>query len=202
MSSAKLERSRCSALHARPDLAIRLDGVVVLLRGGQRLGASQSRLELRSIVRRDPGRQQDWIDAEPICQPGDGGLGRTRLAALDLADVLLREARAGQLRLRQARGHAERTEALAEASARSRRRERRGGLVHAHFSQSGSRSSRAPPCGGCADTAFESSKASPNHLTWLLDFRGRGSYSQAHTADDRTPDRMRGHHRRIQAGAG
>ena len=42
VSSAELERSSRRALHARPDLAIRLDGVVVLLRGGQRLGASRA----------------------------------------------------------------------------------------------------------------------------------------------------------------
>src|SRR5262245_8353637 len=37
-----------------------------------------------------------------------------------------------------------------------------------------------------------------NHLTELLDFRGRGSYSAPHNRTDRTPDRMRGHHRRIR----
>src|SRR6187402_1945834 len=43
-----------------------------------------------------------------------------------------------------------------------------------------------------------SSKRTRNHLTELLDFSGPGSYSQAHTAVDRTPDRLRGHLRRIR----
>src|SRR4029079_18799576 len=55
----------------------------------------------------------------------------------------------------------------------------------------------SPPAGGCKAPALELTKGSPNHLTWLLDFSGHGSYSQAHTANDLTPDRMRGHHRRF-----
>ena len=44
------------------------------------------------------------------------------------------------------------------------------------------RNGRTPPAGGCVSPAFGSSKGSRNHLTWLLDFSGHGSYSQPHTA--------------------
>src|SRR5262249_54003759 len=51
---------------------------------------------------------------EPLREPADRLCGRTRLAAFDLAHVLLREAAAGELALRQSGCDPELAEALAE----------------------------------------------------------------------------------------
>jgi hypothetical protein len=48
--------------------------------------------------------------------------------------------------------------------------------------------------------ARSEAELSRNHLTELLDFSRHGSYSQPHNRIDRTPDQMRGHHRRIAGG--
>ena len=191
-----LQSRRSRLLRGRRRSPERLDRLLVAVGRGERLGPLELRLDLRPLLGGHTRREEHRIDAELLGQPGDRRLGRPRLAALDLADVLLREPLARELGLCQTCGHAQRADALAQASARVERR-RRGGLVHASISQVGSVSPCSPPAGGCAATASESTKGSPNHLTWLLDFSGHGSYSQAHTADDRTPDRMRGHHRRI-----
>jgi hypothetical protein len=50
-------------------------------------------------------------------EPFDRLRGRARLTALDLADVLLREAIAGELRLRQPSGDAQQAQAIAEPRA-------------------------------------------------------------------------------------
>ena len=97
-----------------------------------------------------------WIDAEPFGEPGDGRLRRTCLTALDLADVLLGEPVARELRLRQAGRDSERTDALAETSTGPGRRTRVGdGVEHDFFSQSAIRVRRAPLDRGCTGTAFE-----------------------------------------------
>ena len=165
--------------------------------GGQRLGVLELRLDLRPLLRRDAGGEEDRIDAEPLGEPGDGRLRRARLAALDLADVLLREARARELRLREAGRHAQRAHALAEAGARQ---SGAGDVAVSCMPISVNVAFRSPALPRSGDVLLplrSQVTRSPNHLTWLLDFSGHGSYSQAHTADDRTPDRMRGHHRRI-----
>jgi hypothetical protein len=68
------------------------------------------------------------VDAEPGREPDEGGLGRPRLAQLDLADVLLREAVAAEVGLGQARARAERAHARAHARGRAIRAEARGRL--------------------------------------------------------------------------
>ena len=70
---------------------------------------------MRSSVEMPDARRR--IDAEPFGEPGDGRLGRTCLAALDLADVLLREPLARELRLRQAGRDTERADAAPRAGA-------------------------------------------------------------------------------------
>ena len=68
----------------------------------QRLGAGQDRLGARPIIGRDAAHEQGYIDPEPCREPAHHLVGRARPAALDLRDVLLRAAIAGELGLRQA----------------------------------------------------------------------------------------------------
>jgi hypothetical protein len=133
---ANQKRSRAGLLDGGSHRAEGLDRLRVLVCGRQRLCSLELRFDLRPLLRRHTGREVRRIDTELVGQPRDRRLRRAGLAALDLADVLLREAIARELCLRQPRGHAEQTDALAEASTRCRRR-RHGGRVHAHFSQVG-----------------------------------------------------------------
>src|SRR5262249_36825174 len=81
-----------------------LDRLRVAPRLREGLRAGDRRLDAVANVRRDARRQERRVDAETLCKPC-GCLGiRSRLAALDLADVLLGEAVAGKLRLRQPGG--------------------------------------------------------------------------------------------------
>src|SRR6185436_7380276 len=64
---------------------------------------------------RDAVGEEARVDLEARREPVDRLLRRAGLPALDLRDVLLREAIAGELRLRQARGDAELAQTLAEA---------------------------------------------------------------------------------------
>src|SRR4029450_13800974 len=93
---------------ARRGLAECLDGLVVAMRRGQRLGVLELCLDLGPLLRRDPGGEERWIDAELLGKPGDRRRRGARLAALDLTDVLLRKALAGELRLREPGRDAER----------------------------------------------------------------------------------------------
>ena len=100
------------------------------MRLGERFRAGQQRLDLRAVLGRHSDGEESLVDAEPFREPGDRSLGRSGLAPLDLADVLLREASAGELDLRHARSDAERAHALAQACSACRRRGRRGRFAH------------------------------------------------------------------------
>ena len=84
----------------------------------KRLGAREQGLDPAALVRRDPAREEGGIDVQALRQPLHRLGGRTGLAPLDLADVLLREAVSGELRLRQPGGDAEEAEAVAQPRAR------------------------------------------------------------------------------------
>ena len=120
----------------RPDVLScvteRLDGVVVAVRLGQRLGACQHRLDPRANVGGHALREIRGVDTEPLRDPGDRLGGRARLAALDLADVLLREALAGELGLGHSRGDAKRTQPLSDPGGGRTRRAGGDGGVSAH----------------------------------------------------------------------
>ena len=81
---------------------------------GQRLGARERGLDPASFVDRDAVREIAAVDAEPVSEPRDGLGGRASLAALDLADVLLGEAIAGEIGLGHPRRYAQLTNALTE----------------------------------------------------------------------------------------
>src|SRR5829696_1187784 len=87
--------------HSRKRLRVLLDGGGVLLVGRQRVGAGENGLGARTAVGRDAAREKRRIDAQARREPLDGLRRRTRLPALDLRDVLLRETVAREVGLRQ-----------------------------------------------------------------------------------------------------
>src|SRR5829696_1574903 len=87
--------------HSRKRLRVLLDGRGVLLVGRQRVGAGENGLGARTAVGRDAAREKRRIDAQARREPLDGLRRRTRLPALDLRDVLLRETVAREVGLRQ-----------------------------------------------------------------------------------------------------
>ena len=102
-------------------LAECLDRLAVAVRLGERLGPRELRLDPRPHVRGDAVLEVLVVDAEPFGEPGDRVGGRARLAALDLAHVLLREAVARELGLGQSRRDAQRAHAARHARGRAGR---------------------------------------------------------------------------------
>src|SRR5262249_34187790 len=90
----------------------RCSRLLVLLRLVQRLGARERAFEPGALVGRHAAGEETGVDSETIRKPFDRALRRARLPALDLRDVFLREAIAGELALRQPRGDAQLTEAF------------------------------------------------------------------------------------------
>ena len=70
------------------------------------LGARDRRLDLCVLIPGLARLEIRDVDPEPLADPTEGFLRRPRLAALDLADVLLREAVPRKLGLGQPRGNA------------------------------------------------------------------------------------------------
>ena len=110
MSAVARPTTRWSESSARPrlrhdglGLLEGLDGLAVARAGQQRLALREQRLgacELRGL---DAVREVARVGLEARGEPVDRLLRRARLAALDLTDVLLGEARAGELGLRSER---------------------------------------------------------------------------------------------------
>ena len=70
-----------------------LERLVALVRLGEGLGTREHRLDPAALVGRDAVLQEVGVDPEPLREPLDRLARRARLAALDLAHVLLAEAR-------------------------------------------------------------------------------------------------------------
>ena len=85
------------------------------MRLDHRLGPGESRLEPPALVGRDAVGEEARVAAEADGEPLDRLRRRTRLAALDLGDVLLREALARELALREPGGNAKLTKPFSEA---------------------------------------------------------------------------------------
>src|SRR5207248_1310228 len=85
----------------------------------QGLGARERRVEAAAFVGRDAVGQEAGIDPEALGEPVDRLARGTGLAALDLADVLLREALPGQVALRHRRRDAQLAQPLSEPEGRS-----------------------------------------------------------------------------------
>src|SRR5205085_6619685 len=92
----------------------RRHGLVVAIGLDQRLGTRERRLDPSALVGGDAVREKLAVDAESFRQPLDRLPRRTRLAALDLADVLLRETLARELGLRHPGCDAQLPQALAQ----------------------------------------------------------------------------------------
>ena len=84
----------------------------------QRFRPGDGAFEAAAVVGRDAVGEKTRIDPEPNGEPIDRLSRGARLAALDLADVFLREALAGEIALCQPGGNAELAQALAKANAR------------------------------------------------------------------------------------
>src|SRR2546430_6079848 len=94
-----------------------LECILEVLALDGRLGPHHRRLDLGVLVPGLARLQIRSIDTEPLGDPPQRLGRRARLAALDLADVLLGETIAGQIRLGQARGDAQ----LSQSGTKSRR---------------------------------------------------------------------------------
>ena len=109
---ADLELGKTGGENGRPHLLELLHRLRLAVPLGQRLGPGERGLDATALVGGDTVREEVGVDAEPFREPLDRLARGARLAPLDLADVLLREARAGELRLRQARGDPQLAQAL------------------------------------------------------------------------------------------
>ena len=122
---ADLELCRSGGADVAPGGGEELGRLQRAVRLGQRLGADEERLDPAAQVGRHAAAEERGVDAELRREPRDRLGGRARLAALDLADVLLREAIARDLGLRQPGSEAQRPQPLADARGRGGRRRRR-----------------------------------------------------------------------------
>ena len=102
--------------HGGERARVLLDGAVQILALDERVGAREDRLGAGPVVGGNAVSEERLVDAQARGEPLDRLLGRARLAPLDLGDVLLREAIAGEIRLRQTRGNAKLAQALAQTS--------------------------------------------------------------------------------------
>ncbi len=120
----------------------------VLLRLVKRLGAHERSFEPRALVARDAAREEARVDPEAVGEPLDRAFGRARLAALDLRDVLLGEAVAGEIGLRQPGGNAELAEPFPKAKSLGAGSAScaAGGLAHRHVSARSSQAHTSLKC--------------------------------------------------------
>ena len=145
---AQLELGRAERRELLARLAERVDRLAVGVRLAQCLGAGELRFDAGANVRGDPVGQVLLVDAEALREPGKCLGRRARLAALDLAHVLLREALARELRLGEAGGGPQRTDSLAEGGDPMGHGPGGDGRVaHLVVTQAATRPERPPPMG-------------------------------------------------------
>src|SRR5206468_10826200 len=102
---------------SRTDVLELLERLVVAARLEQRVRAGEGGVDTTALVGGDAVCEESRIDAEPLREPRDGLARGPRLAALDLADVLLREPVAREIGLGHPGCDPQLTEPLAEAKA-------------------------------------------------------------------------------------
>jgi hypothetical protein len=156
-------------------------GEVALL--GQRLGTGEDRFGAGPVVRRDAGREKGRVDPEPEREPIDRLGRRPGLPALDLRDVLLREALAGQFALGQPCGDAKLAQPLAEPGSPRDGRSDVSTCRHGARSLTHTPPNRNPWNGvtrrkPASFLRFWVNRPRANHLTELLDTRHFHSYSE------------------------
>src|SRR6266545_188113 len=115
LQGARFELRRSCREHRRAKILILGDRIGAAVGLDQRLGARETALDPSALVGRDTVRQEACVDAQPLGEPLDRLGGRARFPALDLAEVLLREAIAGNLALGESRGDSDLAQAFAEA---------------------------------------------------------------------------------------
>ena len=118
---AQLELRR---LGRKAEVRQRFAGILELLTLDCGLGACDRRLELGHLGGRLAGLEESRVDTEPVGEPSEHLAGRARLPALDLAQVLLRAAIAGELRLRESGTNTQLAQACAERGGRTHLRMR------------------------------------------------------------------------------
>ena len=118
----RLELGQAGRQHGGADLLELLESLVVSTRLEQGVGAGKRGVDPAALVRGDAVREEACVDTEPLREPDDRLGGRTGLPALDLADVLLREAVAGEVGLGQRRRRHEAGVGARRAEARPERR--------------------------------------------------------------------------------
>src|SRR5262249_23374189 len=130
---AHLEVDRAGGDDDGERIAEPVDRLVVVAALRERLCTREDRLGPGTLVARDAAREERGVYSEPRGEPLDGFTSRLRLAALDLGDVFLREAIAGELALRQPGRDAELAEPVAQPRAARNRGSRacRPALHHA-----------------------------------------------------------------------
>ena len=139
----ELGRVECADLLAR--LAEGIDGLLVAMGLGEGLGAREPRLDAIANVGRDAVLEVLGVHTEPLREPRDRVRRRAGLAALDLADVLLREPRPGELGLGQTGGDAQGAHAVAHAPAACRGRPGGGGrIAHSAVTQAATHPDASP----------------------------------------------------------
>jgi hypothetical protein len=121
---ADLELRQTGCEHGGADAFELGQGFVVTPGLEQRVSACECRVDATALVRGYTVCEKAGVHPELPRQPLDRLRRRARLPALDLTDVLLREAVAGELRLRQAGRHAQLPEPLAQPQPGLRSRER------------------------------------------------------------------------------
>src|SRR5919109_2261606 len=111
---ANLELRRADCTDRRPDRVVLADRLGEAVRLAERIRASKRRLNPLAFVGADAMLEERRVDAEAGGKPLDCLASRSRLPALDLADVLLGETLSRKLGLRQARREPELPQALTE----------------------------------------------------------------------------------------
>ena len=148
-----------------------------------------------------PLGEEAGVDSEAVGKPFDRALGRARLAALDLRDVLLGEAVAGELALRQPRGDAKLAKPFPETKSLGVGPASRaaGGFSCWHVSARWSSQAHtslqrnllllAIPRSSVFRAKIGQPWEAQNHLTEVLDSCRKGSYSEPTLQPGRTPGR-------------
>jgi hypothetical protein len=117
---ANLELGDAGREHRGLAVLVLGDRLVVPVVLGQRVRAREQRVDAAALVGGDAPLEETGVDAELDREPLDRLARGPGLTALDLADVFLREAVAGEVGLGQAGRHAKLPHSLAQAVARGR----------------------------------------------------------------------------------
>src|SRR5436309_5374052 len=173
------------------------DRLLVAMRFGQGLRARKQCVDAAALVGGDATLEEAGVGAELAGKPLDRLARGPGLAPLDLTDVLLREAVAREVGLRQSGGDAQLPHELAQAVARGgaaayvsgSARQTRVRVSQLHTSPICNPVYSSVPLKGHVQAKSESSGRVENHLIELLDDSSGQVYSQSTLQHRRTPGR-------------